>query len=72
MQLCGIINPYNKHGDQRLIMFQIYRKTFDGYEFYDQFLDGESFVIEVDAMCRCDELDEFWNFPGEYHFVKEV
>ena len=53
-------------------MFQIYRKTFDGYEFYDQFLDGESFVIEVDAMCRCDELDESWNFPGEYHFVKEV
>jgi len=44
----------------------------DGYETWKQPIDGEVFNTEQEAENRAAELDQCWNFPGEYHTTRAV
>jgi hypothetical protein len=53
-------------------MWQVFRKTTDGYEAWDVPLFGEVFSTQEQAEARADELDRVCCFLGDFHIVKEV
>ncbi len=53
-------------------MWQVVRKTNDGYETWDDPLSGEVFSTQEQAESRADELNRFCWFRGDYHIVKEA
>ena len=53
-------------------MWQVVLVVNDGYETWEQPIDDEVFDTEEAAEQRAAELDQGWNFPGDYHTTREV
>lgn len=54
-------------------MWQVFQKVSDGYELWEQEVQGEIFATEDQAEARVAELDgRSPTLSGDYHFAREV